>query len=360
MIRFLFILLGAWAILQWQGCGQPAGDRIIGVKIYQQEGGYEELFREWQKLGINSAFTSEQLLSEREFRELARENHVSTFVIFPVFFNPEALADDPGLYAIDQQGRIAKQEWVEFVCPSREAYRKKVVERARRMVTELDPEGISIDFIRHFVFWEKVYPGRNPATLPVTCFDSLCLDHFQAESGIILPETVASNPEKASWILENHLQEWTRWRCGLVTAMVKEIADAAREVKPEILVNIHLVPWSGEDFNGALKRVAGQDLQALAGQTDFLSPMTYAHMVKREPPWIHSLVEEIYMQTGGEVLPSIQVNRAYLETGLDLAEFEASLEEALKPPSRGVVFWSWEQLDEQPRKKGVVAKVLKN
>ena len=78
--------------------------------------------------------------------------------------------------------------------------------------------------------------------------------------------------------------------------------------------------------------------------------MTYAHMVKQPPTWVHHIVEDIFMQTGGTVLPSIQVGRAYLETEFDLEEFRETLEAALEAPSSGVIIWSWEHLIAEPAK----------
>ena len=342
------------AITLFLGCRQVQDDRIIGVKIYDHQGSMVELFNHWNELGINAAFSSQELLSNSEYRSLAAEHNISTFVIFPVFFNPDVLAETPDLYAITSEGKQAKEEWVEFVCPSRPDYRIQVVENAKKIIREQNPDGISIDFIRHFLFWEKVYPNRDPASLPETCFDSSCLVQFQAKTGIFIPESLHSIPEKAFWILESHTEEWRAWKCSLITTMVQEIADAVRDIKPDILLNIHLVPWAEEDYNDAIERVAGQDIPALSLMADYLSPMTYAHMVKREPEWIHSIVEDIYMRSSSKILPSIQVNRAYLETELDLEEFEQSIIEALKPPSKGVLFWSWERLELDPGKKEIV------
>ncbi len=335
-------------------------EKIIGVKIYDHQGSMGELFNQWNDLGINTAFSSMELLSNGEYRRLADEHHISTFAIFPVFFNPDQLANEPHIYAITAEGKQAKEEWVEFVCPSRSDYRTQMVQNARAIIRKYNPDGISIDFIRHFVFWEKVYPDRDPASLPETCFDSSCMVQFQAKTGIIIPESLCKTPEKSSWILENHLEEWRSWRCSLITSMVQEIADAVREIKPNILVNVHLVPWASGDYDGALERVAGQDIPSLALIADYLSPMTYAHMVKREPAWIHALVDEIYMRTGSKILPSIQVNKAYLERELGMEEFEQSLSEALKPPSRGVLFWSWERLVQDPEKLKVLKDIKEN
>lgn len=355
MLKYLFSLL---VILLLPGC-KPEEDRpLIGVKIYEHHGPYDQLFMKWDKMGINTGFCSQDLISDQEFMNEARKNGISTFVIFPVFFNPELLAESPDIAAINRNGEPAAEEWVEFVCPSREDYRQLIVEHARQIVREHRPDGISIDFIRHFVYWEKVYPDRDPVSLPVSCFDSVCLAHFQAERSVSIPDSLTTVQGKAAWILENHEEAWTGWRCQLITSMVEAIAEAAREEKPDILVNIHLVPWAAEDFNDAIQRVAGQDIPALSQYADYLSPMTYAHMVQREPAWIHRIVDDIYLQTGGTVLPSIQVGKAYLDTELGLEEFRETVEAALQPPSSGVVVWSWERLIAEPEKADLFKEIV--
>ena len=81
-------------------------------------------------------------------------------------------------------------------------------------------------------------------------------------------------------------------------------------------------------------------------------------MVKREPTWVHSVVEDMHRQAGGTILPSIQVTEAYLEDSLTVAVFRETLLEALRPPSQGVVFWSWEALAQDPEKQAVVRTIL--
>jgi hypothetical protein len=358
MLKYL-ITLPVLILLLLQGCRNDGDQALIGAKIYEHQGSYKELFRQWNQLGINTGFCSEELVSDPEFVKEAREHQITTFVIFPVFFNPELLSLRPELAAIMQDGEVAKEEWVEFVCPSREDYRQQVVAHARRLIRDHQPDGISIDFIRHFVYWEKVYPDRDPATLPLSCFDSVCLENFLAASGITLPVELSNIPEGAQWILSNHGEAWTDWRCSLITGMVKDISEAVREEKSDILVNIHLVPWAEEDFNGAMQRIAGQDVRALSSQSDYLSPMTYAHMLKRPPAWVHDMVQDTYRQSRSRVLPSIQVGKAYLDTDFDLEEFRQTMEAALKAPSSGVVLWSWERLMAEPEKVKLFKDILR-
>jgi hypothetical protein len=48
------------------------GEAIIGVKIYDYDKSYQDLFGEWLSLGINTALVSVPLLSDNAFQDLAR------------------------------------------------------------------------------------------------------------------------------------------------------------------------------------------------------------------------------------------------------------------------------------------------
>lgn len=360
-MRYFFILISIF-IWIFSGCVkkknfQDESPLMIGVKVYHIDRELDTLFNEWEELGINTVFTSPSVF-EDEFRLLAEKHQIRTFIILPVFYDPRALEADPDLYAITDQGEKAIEEWVEFVCPSREDYNNQKVEYIKKLIQELDPDGISLDFIRNFCFWEKVYPDRHPDSIPNTCFCPGCLEKFQSERQINIPDSLEDPGVIAKWIQTNCLVEWAEWKCGLITAMVKDIVMEAKKIKPEIKVNLHVVPWRKDDFNNAIRRIVAQDFSNLANYADILSPMTYAHMVKREPAWINSVVIDNAEQTECKVIPSIQVNEAYLTEPLTMEEFEQSVLAALKPPSSGVFFWSWEQMESRPEKKEVLKKIF--
>ncbi len=332
---------------------------IIGVKVYQPVDRPEALFNAWKKLGINTAFISQELAGQENFIRLAREAGIKIFIILPVFYNPEKLKASPELSAITGEGRPAKDDWVEFVCPGNRAYRQELVEKARKLVEDYQLDGLSLDFIRHFVFWEKVYPGAEPDLLKTTCFCPDCLATFQEETGIKIPPEITGYPAAPAWILKNHRQAWQEWRNGQVASMVEEISLAVRQVNHFLLLNIHLVPWRQEDFGGARISVAAQDPKSLFRYVDYLSPMCYAHMVKRPPEWINSVVVDLKNIAPNPIIPSIQVKEAYLPQKLTLKEFDLCLQSALKPPSAGVVFWNWEALAESKEKQQVVSKRIR-
>ena len=339
----------------------PAGAApIIGAMIYEYSGGLPALFDAWRSTGINTAFVSPALISNPEFRSQARKNGVALYIIFPVFFDADALARRPDLAAITDSGARAEDDWVKFVCPTREDFRREKVEYLRKLVRDTDPEGVSLDFIRFFVFWEKVYPDRTPGSLPQTCFDGSCLASFTEGTGIVLPAGLTGAAAKARWIQDHHAREWTEWKCGVIARMVETLAAEARRVKPAVKVNIHTLPWRSDDFGGAIGSIAGQDLARMTRFTDFASPMCYHHMVKRPPSWVHDVVVDAAKTSRVPVLPSIQVKEAYIPGPETPEDFREALVEALKPPSAGVVFWNWPALAESPAKLEAVKSVLKS
>jgi hypothetical protein len=153
----------------------------------------------------------------------------------------------------------------------------------------------------------------------------------------------------------------TAWKCGVIAQAV-ETQPPHPAVKPGVLVNIHAVPWRKDDFGGAARAVAGQDLARLSRLADLVSPMAYHHMVLRTPAWVHEVVADLALRSRAPILPSIQVAEAYIDKPLPPEEFRAALEQALRPPSLGVVLWSWDALDRSPEKKVIFKSVsgLKN
>ncbi len=359
LASFLFLFLG---ILPPNVPGKEVAKKgyIFGAKIYEFDKPLPKLFEEWRELSFNTAFVSTGLYSRPEFRKLARKDGIDTFVIFPVFFDADKLAKQPGLYSITQTGEKAKDDWVQFVCPTRREFLNEKKAEIRRLIREYDPDGISLDFIRYFIFWEMVYPDRTLDSLPNCCFDSSCLEKFQKAMGIKVPVELVETREKAHWILSNHFKEWTQWKCRWIAQVVESLATEARKAKPTIKINVHTVPWRKADFGGAMQSIAGQDLSQIAPFTDYISPMCYFHMVRQIPDWVHFVVEEAANLSGKQVIPSIQVQEDYVRDALTPAAFQESLTEALKSPSRGVIFWSWEGLEKSPAKKEIVRNFLRN
>jgi len=336
----------------------PTPRPIIGVKIYDFDGDLDTLFADWRELGITTVFASEQLASREGFRELARQAGIELYVIFPVLYAPEALAADPSLSAVTADGKPARDDWVEFACPSREEFRQRRVAEAVELVQRLRPDGLSLDFIRDFVFWEMVAPDADPAGLPDACYCPTCLRRFAATLATASDLPVDDPAAAAAWIRANAAADWVRFKQETISSLAWQIIQAAKAVKSNLRVNLHVVPWRTDDFDGAIARIAGQDRATLGQLADYLSPMCYAHMLYRPPEWVSSVVRDVATVGNCPVLPSIQVAAAYREEALSAAEFEADLRAALEPPSAGVVFWQWDHIAADPAKAEVIRRVL--
>jgi hypothetical protein len=335
----------------------PVQRKIVGVKIYEPASDTAALFHEWHRLGVNTAFISRDLAESGTFIPAARRAGIRTLVVTPVFYNPGYLAEHPEAWAITGRGERAKQDWVEFVCPSREDYRQQRARAALSLLQTAGPDGLSLDFIRHFVFWEMLRPDARIDPLDTTCFCPHCLARFQEDTRVRIPVASAgSAPDAARWLFAHGPEAWIRWRAELITSWVRDVAREAVRVAPYSMVGVHVVPWGRLDYDDGLMRVAGQDVEALAPLVDYLSPMCYAHMLYREPGWIARVTRELAERVSTSVHPSIQVKEAYRSEVLPDAVFEAALEAALAPPSDGVSFWSWPPLAEQESKRDILAR----
>ena len=87
--------------------------------------------------------------------------------------------------------------------------------------------------------------------------------------------------------------------------------------------------------------------------------MCYSFMVKQPPEWINEVVSDMYLKSDSiKIVPSVQVKEEYLNKKISVKEFRYSIIEALKPPSSGVIFWSWETLGTNKDKLSIVKNIL--
>jgi hypothetical protein len=349
MIRVFIVFLVLQAMLACFSCKHEP-EKIIGIKIYEYDKDFNQLVEKWKNMGINTAFVSKELAAKAVFRKILKKNNIKVYIIFPVFYDPELLKDDSTLYAITDKGKIAKDDWVEFVCPSRTAYRKNKIDEAADLVRKLQPDGLSIDFIRQFVFWEMVYPDRPAESIDMACFCDSCIGSYCMKNNITLPDTCATTAQKAAFILNSHSDSWNDYRCDLIASMTKEITGKVHIIKPDVKINVHAVPWRDTDFDGANIRIAGQDLIKIAPYTDYISPMCYSQMLKRDAGWITSVVAEMDSKAPGKILPSIQVYPYYIDGSFTVEDFRRCVEAALRAPSQGVVFFSWPLFEKDPER----------
>lgn len=330
-------------------------DKIIGIKIYDYHGDYVKLADKWTEMGINTAFVGSSLAACDTLRQVLRKRAIAVYLIFPVFQNPEVLKTDSSLFAITAKGLKAKDDWVNFVCPSREAYRKSKIAELSGLIRTLKPDGVSIDFIRQFVFWEMVYPDTAPGSIDRACYCDTCLVRFSARTGITVPDSVKNTALIAKWLDAHYSDAWNGFRCDLITSMVKELSQTAREIQPGIKINFHAVPWMEEDFGHALKNVACQEIQKIEPYVDYISPMCYSQMLKRDAVWVSDVVAYMNTRAPGKIIPSIQVYPYYIDRQFTVNDFRECTGKALQNPSCGIIFFSWPLFEKDPARMEVVS-----
>ncbi len=287
---------------------------MIGIKLYNVPNDMEYFIVSLKKLNIDTLFISSNVASDLDFIFTLKQMDYSIFYIFQTFYNPDYLLKHPEAYALTERGDRAIDEWVEFVCPNSDEYIDYLVDRLEDIIRSVNPTGISLDFIRQFIFWEKVH-GEDSIRLVSSCRCKKCRADKRTVSEVI-------------------------------TDVVKNLTNIGRKQNPDIIFSLHSVPWLRSEYNNGLVRLAGQDLNNLSDYVDFISPMCYSHMLKKDPNWISSVVTDHYNISGLKVIPAVQVKECYLTNKLDQTELSQIVKYSLQKPSSGVIFWSWEYINE--------------
>jgi uncharacterized lipoprotein YddW (UPF0748 family) len=120
-------------------------------------------------------------------------------------------------------------------------------------------EGIHLDYIRD--------PGLGG------CFSAACIDRFGAATGIALPETLADAAALADYIRLHHEEDYTAWRAGEVTALVRRIRELIDRQRPGMVLSVDVFPGADWAYRGV-----SQDWRRWAseGLVDAVYPMFYA------------------------------------------------------------------------------------
>ena len=335
---------------------------LVGVKLYPSAGfvhQHQETILQLKEFGFNAvfspayngqeAFYPSQLLTQAdttpglpEFRRALKENHMGFAAICPVFYDPHIIRERPDLIPVDQFGNNHYDNWQTMVCPSNQQYRSERLALIREVLERLEPDIISLDFIRYPVTWE-IIPFSTPAdSIRQFCFCERCLQQFFTAHALKPPAELQGPEEVAPWILREQAPIWDQWRIRLISSFIQSCRDLIDETHPQTQLAVHVVPWSVSDFNGRAASITGQDVRDIAKSADILTPMTYHKRIGKPVTFIHDLTTEIHFSGAQSVMPGIQFNRILDEEHINKDEWEQTLLNALKEPSRGVIIFHWD------------------
>ena len=289
---------------------------------------------------------------DREWAGALRDAGLTVYQTTALFFDPDLVAAFPDARPVDASGAPSEGfDWYLGVCPTHEAYLTTKIARLRRVVNELEPDGLFLSFTRYPGFWENWIPEYRFTDADRFCFCPRCWTSFAADLEIDLPG--GDIPARARFILDHYGEEWTRWRAARVVAAIDRIGGAVREERGALPIMLNTLAFPAADFGGGDVRrtVAAQDLTLLRGSVDSFELMTYLQILKRPDSWLGAVVADARRELPDrQLLCTLQVaplytmgvhagrGRAMEITADALAETARA---AIAAGADGLVFYHW-------------------
>lgn len=235
---------------------------------------------------------------------------------------------------------IKPNEWYFPLSPNHPALREQRLQRFKQRLQNPYIDGVWLDFIRFPLRWENGAPAFEQA-----CFSPQSLDAFTEFSGI-QPQG-GSTKEKAQWILANHPEQWTAFKVGSIRAWVQDAAAVRDSLRKDVKLGLFGVPYSLDEYDGALRRIVGQDYALLAKHLDIISPMIYHRMIAQPVERIRDLTLALRQSTGKPVWPVLQTMN--LPDELPQQEFIQSIGLAAKASQEGLILFAANHLEAENR-----------
>ena len=305
-------------------------------------GGFARNCKEW---GIDTPILHAGFFQNDAMRRALAAERLDLWLNIPAFFDQGYLERHPDAYAITSLGRRAVHEWLHFICPSQDAYVDKLVKDVQGLLARSHPTVVSLDFIRHFVFWEGVRLDGGPDVIEDGCYCPTCLRRFEKAAG----ERV--DPRDPARDLRGRLRAaWADWKCRRIEEVTERLLVEIRYLADGARLAIKTVPWSPSDLEGAIRWSAGQDLSRLTRGLDLVSPMAFTHILHQTPEWKQRLLRDVQRSTGKPVLSYVQVDKVYRTEEITTAQFEAELQEATSSDYAGLAVFHYDQLVANPDK----------
>jgi hypothetical protein len=295
--------------------------------------------------GINAIWVGSGGLRAEDIAAL-HEQDVRVFAEFNTMHVASFVDEHPDAAPIGPDGRPSPPpEGWQGVCPTHPAYRSSRMDEFRRVLREFEIDGIWLDYHHAHASWE-----RDEPLLPDTCFCDRCLDRFQGDTGLALPD--APTAERSAVLLGPMAEQWIQWRCDVFTDWVREFRAIRDETRPDALLGTFHCPWTDSEYDDALRNKLAIDLKAQAPLFDVLSPMPYharfGHAddpawISRQTAWLGS-----YLGISGDpdaslvIWPIVQLS----DWGESVSPEDVPdvLDHGTRGPSTGVMVFAWSGL----------------
>ncbi|MBZ0256370.1 putative glycoside hydrolase [bacterium] len=299
--------------------------------------------------GLNAVFVSAN--EDESALAALKTSGIAIYQEVGVFVGKSDYQQHPEWRPLTASGEEMKPDgWYYPLSPNHPEVRKQRLERLKKRLENPYLDGVWLDFIRFPLRWENGAPKFQQA-----CFSDESLKAFHTFSG--LQTKGGSTKEKAEWILENHLDQWTAFKIESIRSWVAQAAALRDEMRKDVKLAFFGIPWATDDYDNALHRIIGQDYSVLAKHVDIISPMIYHRMIGRPVEWVHDLTLAIKQETHKPVWPILQTMNNPDE--LTQEEFMRSIELALQASQQGVILFTSNDIEKEGRWAQVKAALSK-
>ncbi len=353
---YLYSLAMLTLLIPLNSCA-PDSQKVIEIRgIYGNPKPFWDKGMNLPSLGANAIFVHSGSINH-DMMERARSEGLKVYAEFATLNGKDYVKEHPEAWAINEKGeQVMAASWFMGVCPTEPGFRQYRMDQLRGLLTKFDLDGIWMDYVH----WHAQFEEPEPI-LPETCFCDHCLERFEQESNLQIPD--GTIPEKAQWILNNVDKEWRDWRCQVIYGWASDMKAIIKEVNPGIYLGLYHCPWDDDEFNGARRRILGLDYDLLKEVIDVFSPMVYHGRMGRKPEWVEENITwfcnrlEIEPGTYPKVWPIVQ---AYDDPEkISGGEFETVLRGGLASKSTGVMMFTTYAVAEDSVKTKIMEKVYK-
>ena len=302
---------------------------------------------------------------DRLFREALQRVGIQYVATCLVGLDPDALASDPGLAAVDAGGQVGeKTDWYQGIPPDRPTHIDRKVALVERATRELRPDGVHLGFMRWPGFWETWLPDNSRADFPEYDYSRDTLNRFSEQTGMEVP--AASPREAAQWIAGNARTAWIDWKCATVARVIGRFRSAVQAIVPDAGIVLNTLPFRKDDFDRAMAEVFGQRLEDLAPVVDVFELMTYHQILRRPPSWIADVASEAKARADRVAVCTVQAQALYLDgmhagrgraSSIDPPEFQEVVSTVARSSADGILFFPFTDFLVQVMERGDQSRV---
>lgn len=323
-------------------------EKIVIKGVYGDPGTLLKAGYTFKELGVNAIFVRSYSLND-ELYNAAREQGCKVFVEFPVLLGKQFLDNNLQCQPIETTGEPSPPaDWFMGICPTCPDFKADRRQHLKSILNQFKVDGIFLDYLH----WHAQFETPEPI-LPETCFCERCTDLFSNKYNIDLPKENIS--DISNHILSFHEKEWRDWRRSILTDWIIDLKQILISHQPESLLGLFYCAWYPDEYDSALYRILGIDINDFAREADVLAPMLFHHMKDRPVNWIgeytiwlDSVSNSILTQNKPKIWPIVQAHNNPGE--VSPTEFREAMLQGSSFPSSGIMMFSDRALLQDPRK----------